>query len=632
MPLRIEHPLWMVLFLVLTAVTFSLLGFIIGIWADGFEKLQLVPLLIVTPLTFLGGSFYSIDMLPPFWQKVTLFNPVVYLISGFRWSFYGIADVSVALSLGMTLRLHGGLAGGAGVDLQDGVSAEELAAFGIAPRGPPSENPTTRHAMALRCSRGAIRPLREGCPPIGDNHGRSILGSRCARRLGRLAGRMRRRWKRCIGGRTVGGRRQRGRCRIGCRGVRLQPAAVLHALEELHFRERQRPGVRTRRRIRGRLFDLKGDFMATEESPVTLPRAVLVGGGLAVQAPSGAAGVTPNGIAVGSWFDPDIEANRGFVHFQSTGQTQFLPANTRAEFVSETGLVGGHVCTPDGSDCHAFHWSPSSQALAEHPHFGAVWMNNAGTMVGHYQPAEGTSRLATVDAGGAVTPLPSVDAGPGLSAVLQYIADDGTVFLNTGNATTGAQGDAVVIANGAVTRIGRGIAPRPDICGICDCSESTGFRAFSATGHAVGVDRLQYSDKDGVHVAAEVGFHWSARDGATVLRVGASDAIPTSVNAQGVVVGAISAENKPFIWQKDVGGFRLPFEGEVRASGMPGIFSRTRSIPGMHPVIPSRCTPRTPRLPRRAAESRGPIRPACVVPVRRVELPTFALRMRCSTN
>jgi ABC-2 type transport system permease protein len=102
-PLRIAHPLWMVLFLVLTAVTFSLVGFIIGIWADGFEKLQVVPLLIVTPLTFLGGSFYSIAMLPPFWQKVALFNPVVYLISGFRWSFYGLADVSVAVSLGMTL-------------------------------------------------------------------------------------------------------------------------------------------------------------------------------------------------------------------------------------------------------------------------------------------------------------------------------------------------------------------------------------------------------------------------------------------------------------------------------------------------------------------------------------------------
>ena len=103
MPLRVEHPVWMVLFLLLTAVTFSLLGFIIGIWADGFEKLQVIPLLIITPLTFLGGSFYSIHMLPPFWQAISMANPVVYLISGFRWSFYGVADVSVGLSLGMTL-------------------------------------------------------------------------------------------------------------------------------------------------------------------------------------------------------------------------------------------------------------------------------------------------------------------------------------------------------------------------------------------------------------------------------------------------------------------------------------------------------------------------------------------------
>ena len=102
-PLRILHPGWMLAFLVLTAVTFSLVGFIIGIWADGFEKLQMVPLLIITPLTFLGGSFYSIDMLPPFWQNVALLNPVVYLISGFRWSFYGVADVGLALSVGMTL-------------------------------------------------------------------------------------------------------------------------------------------------------------------------------------------------------------------------------------------------------------------------------------------------------------------------------------------------------------------------------------------------------------------------------------------------------------------------------------------------------------------------------------------------
>jgi ABC-2 type transport system permease protein len=101
-PLRIDHPLWMIVFLVLTSVTFSLLGFIIGIWADNFEKLQLVPMLIVTPLAFLGGSFYSVNMLPPFWRTVTLFNPVVYLISGFRWSFYGIADVAVWISLAMT--------------------------------------------------------------------------------------------------------------------------------------------------------------------------------------------------------------------------------------------------------------------------------------------------------------------------------------------------------------------------------------------------------------------------------------------------------------------------------------------------------------------------------------------------
>jgi ABC-2 type transport system permease protein len=102
-PFNIAHPAWMVGFLVLTCVTFSLFGFIIGIWADGFEKLQVIPLMVVTPLTFLGGSFYSINMLPDFWRAVTLFNPVVYLVSGFRWSFYGVADVSVDVSLGMTV-------------------------------------------------------------------------------------------------------------------------------------------------------------------------------------------------------------------------------------------------------------------------------------------------------------------------------------------------------------------------------------------------------------------------------------------------------------------------------------------------------------------------------------------------
>jgi len=102
-PLQIHHPVWMLAFLVLTAVTFSLFGFIIGIWADGFEKLQMIPMLVVTPLTFLGGSFYSVNMLPEGWRTVALLNPVVYLISGFRWSFYEIADVSVSVSIGMTL-------------------------------------------------------------------------------------------------------------------------------------------------------------------------------------------------------------------------------------------------------------------------------------------------------------------------------------------------------------------------------------------------------------------------------------------------------------------------------------------------------------------------------------------------
>ena len=102
-PYHIIHPAWMAAFLVLTALTFSLFGFIIGVWAEGWERLQIVPTLIITPLTFLGGSFYSIAMLPPFWQKVTLLNPVVYLVSGFRWSFYGVSDVGVGLSLAMTL-------------------------------------------------------------------------------------------------------------------------------------------------------------------------------------------------------------------------------------------------------------------------------------------------------------------------------------------------------------------------------------------------------------------------------------------------------------------------------------------------------------------------------------------------
>jgi ABC-2 type transport system permease protein len=102
-PYEVAHPVWMACFLALTALTFSLFGFILGLWADSFEKLQVIPLLVITPLTFLGGAFYSIDMLPPIWQKITLVNPVLYLVSGFRWSFYGISDVNPVVSFGATL-------------------------------------------------------------------------------------------------------------------------------------------------------------------------------------------------------------------------------------------------------------------------------------------------------------------------------------------------------------------------------------------------------------------------------------------------------------------------------------------------------------------------------------------------
>ena len=120
----------------LTAVTFSLFGFIIGLWADGFQKLQVIPLMIVTPLTFLGGAFYSIDMLPPLWQKITLFNPVVYLISGFRWSFYGMADVNVVISAGGDPRLPRAVPGRGVVDLPDRLEAEGL--IRALPRSPRS--------------------------------------------------------------------------------------------------------------------------------------------------------------------------------------------------------------------------------------------------------------------------------------------------------------------------------------------------------------------------------------------------------------------------------------------------------------------------------------------------------------
>ena len=166
---------------------------------------------------------------------------------------------------------------------------------------------------------------------------------------------------------------------------------------------------------RGRLLTLDGEFKVNSSFPNT-------------PAPASSItfyGITPNGTAIG-W---NSDERRGFVQFGSTGQTQLLPAHANPRFVVESGIVGGSVCLPDGSDCHAFHWSPSAPVLAEHPLFQAAWMNNAGRMVGHYQPPGRASQLATVDPDGTITPL-GFDAGPGLSAWPRYIADDGPVFLN----------------------------------------------------------------------------------------------------------------------------------------------------------------------------------------------------------
>ena len=141
-PIHIMHPLWMIAFLVLTAATFCLFGFMIGIWAKGFDQLQFIPMLVITPLTFLGGAFYSIDMLPPAWRTVSLFNPIVYLISGFRWSFYETSDVGVGVSLAMTLAFFVALPGRSGVDFQDRVSVEAKARE--TPAGRPAETLESR--------------------------------------------------------------------------------------------------------------------------------------------------------------------------------------------------------------------------------------------------------------------------------------------------------------------------------------------------------------------------------------------------------------------------------------------------------------------------------------------------------
>ena len=173
-PLEIAHPLWMIAFLVLTSVSFSLFGFLLGIWAEGFEKLQLVPSSHNPPLIFLGGSFYSVEMLPPFWRTVTLFNPVVYLISGFRWSFYGIADVSVGLSLGMTVFFLAILPGDCVVDLQDRVPPQNLDSVERRRRWSRGLNPSPPPCKVKCISLGSAR-YKPGEQAVRINEGRKML-------------------------------------------------------------------------------------------------------------------------------------------------------------------------------------------------------------------------------------------------------------------------------------------------------------------------------------------------------------------------------------------------------------------------------------------------------------------------
>jgi hypothetical protein len=328
---------------------------------------------------------------------------------------------------------------------------------------------------------------------------------------------------------------------------------------------------------RGRLIDSNGQFVA-DSSIFGLTTANLLPGGVIAGEGSSAAGLTPHGIAVG-WMQELDGTLRGFAFHSSTGRTDILPGHTLANFISESGIVGGRFCPP-ASACRAFHWRASADGLVEHLDFAASWMNNAGTMIGHYEPAGQARQLATVSLDGVMTPV-LVDPVPGRSAEPQFIADDGSIFINTeGNLDGAFVGDAVVIVSGTARSVGGGIAPLPDICGACDCVARTAFTAFSATGHAVGMHTVHYRDPSGTwQIATETGFHWTARDGETAIKVDTADAIPTAVNSQGIVAGSLAdpapfQQGEIFVWQRDAGGVLLrsllasPSDGRGKAEGI----------------------------------------------------------------
>jgi hypothetical protein len=330
---------------------------------------------------------------------------------------------------------------------------------------------------------------------------------------------------------------------------------------------------------RGRLIDSNGRFIANFSQSGSPPSASISGepGGPRRSEASAFTGLTPNGILAGWADNVDDRIIRGFVILDSAGP-HMLPDNTYVDFIAESGLAGGRLC-PSWPDCHAFHWSPATRVLTEHSHFEAVWMNNSGTMVGYHEPPGEPRRLSTVDPAGNLTPIP-FDVSAGVSATPLFIDDDGSIFMNTSvpDGSSPAAG-ALVILNGASVPIGRGIAALPAVCSRVACVERTRFIAFSATGHAVGENSLHYlHETEGWKVAAEAGFHWTARDGAKAIRVGESGGMPTAVNSHGTVVGALAGpfewpvRGEPFIWNFTSGGLLL------RSLLFPDFDSRNYSI------------------------------------------------------
>ena len=327
---------------------------------------------------------------------------------------------------------------------------------------------------------------------------------------------------------------------------------------------------------RGRVFDDQGQFAASINAPHALSYAILAppvrGMGAFQEDWSYATGISPNGIFVGT--TNSVEAvSRGFATFPQTADAYFMPPNTSANFISTSGLVGGLACPeggqppscPDGS-VQAVHWRPLTGDVTAHPGFEVVWMNDAGRMLGYRHLPDGTRRLATVDPDGVPREV-GFEPDAGLPAHARFIADNGTIFLDVADDPVyPAPASAVVLIDECVPVVVGRVTVRPPICEQRECIERTRFRAFSASGHAVGEHAWLYQDDAGNwQFAAESGFHWSAKDGTTAIE-GAGAGLPYLVNASGaVVVGGAAVRTplsqdgqaEPHLWKKGAGAVAL---------------------------------------------------------------------------